>query len=467
MQFLLIHKFSTATKLSVLAMVILLGGLFFTVNFSLQKQNSSSNASAGNYITNPGCESGTSGFSGYQAWISTVSNPVHSGNASCKVVSNGGSFYDITSSNAYPNPQHGQTYSGYAYVRGASNTGAKVYVALQEWNGSYLIKTTYGNPVYLNTNWQFVSNTTTMGSNGTRLVYYVVQDPGYNGQEFYVDDMYYSSGYFSSPIYPPATVAPTSIPVYQQPTSTPIPTPTPTNKPVYNSPTNTPTPTAVPSVYYVPTDTPVPTAMISSILSYAPTAVPSSVPYNMPTTTPVPGDTTVAVNLGLQGIGTAGDSANPNSDGNMNPLHPQRTITMTVFNSQNQQVAVQTGSVNYNSTTGKFDGNIDLGTLATGLYTIKIQTPQYLRGLVPGIQNITQGQVTSLPYLSLVVGDINGDNQINILDYNILMGCYSDLLPAVSCTPAQKLEADLNDDGNVNEFDYNLFLRELSNVGGQ
>jgi hypothetical protein len=30
-----------------------------------------------------------------------------------------------------------------------------------------------------------------------------------------------------------------------------------------------------------------------------------------------------------------------------------------------------------------------------------------------------------------------------------------------------EVRADLTDDGNVNQFDYNLFIRELTNLGGQ
>jgi hypothetical protein len=233
-----------------------------------------------------------------------------------------------------------------------------------------------------------------------------------------------------------AAAAPTVMqPTLLAPTSTPMPIPTPTTAPGV-------------------TATPVPTAMPTVMLS--------------PTAVPAPGDTLLNVTLGLQGIGTAGDSASPNTDGDMNPLHPQRTVTATVFNSQNQQVASQQGTVTYNSSTGYFDGTVDLGQgFATGSYTVKIQTPQYLRGLVPGIQTITSGQTNTLPYLSLIAGDINGDNQINILDYNVLMGCYSDLLPATNCNPTNNALSDLNDDGAVNEFDYNLFLRELTNVGGQ
>jgi hypothetical protein len=87
--------------------------------------------------------------------------------------------------------------------------------------------------------------------------------------------------------------------------------------------------------------------------------------------------------------------------------------------------------------------------------------------LVPGIQSLTQGTVNQLPATVLVNGDIDGNNTLNILDYNILMGCYSDFEPAKSCTAANKSLSDLDDDGDVNQYDYNLFLREITNRAGQ
>jgi hypothetical protein len=446
------YRLSHASQLSLLAIVILLGAVFFTVNSALQTQNAASHASTSNILSNPGCESGTSSFIGYQASISTVSSPVHSGSASCKVVSTGGSFYDIIATDVYPNPQRGQTFSGYAYVRANSNTGGLVYVAMQEWNGSTLVKTTYGNSVSLMTNWQLVTNTTTMSSSGTRVVFYVVQNPGSGGQSFYADDMYFGAGSLPNPTTAPLSPVPTTVlSLAPSPTSVPTATPTPTEMP-----------TPMPFVDPTPTPTPTPTIAVT------PSTTPSTVVVSpSPTPTPIPGDTTLNFVVGLHGIGTAGDSADPNSDGNMNPLHPTRTVTITVFDSQNNQITSQQGNMTYNSSTGQFDGSVDLGSsFATGFYTVKVQTSQYLRGLVPGIQAITSGQVNTLPYIALVAGDINGDNQINILDYNILMGCYSDLLPAVNCTAANQVLSDLNDDGNVNQFDYNLFLRELSTVSG-
>ncbi len=216
------------------------------------------------------------------------------------------------------------------------------------------------------------------------------------------------------------------------------------------SPTSTPTP--------APTRTP------------TPTPIPTSIPTATPTVTI--GDTIFSFDLLLHGIGKGGDSVNP-IGGNPNPLHPQRQITIEVLNTQNQIVLTKAGAVNFNSTNGNFTGSVNMGkVLSTGAYTIKIKSTQYLRRIVPGIQSITAGIANQLPQAVLVTGDITGpngvaDNALNILDYNIIIGCYSDFLPAASCTTENKLLADLGDDGKVNQFDYNLFLRELTNVTGQ
>ncbi|HSW47960.1 MAG TPA: CARDB domain-containing protein [Candidatus Saccharimonadales bacterium] len=210
---------------------------------------------------------------------------------------------------------------------------------------------------------------------------------------------------------------------------------------------------------------PVPTQPVSC-LNPSPTSIPS------PTSTPVPGSTILSLNLFLHGIGKAGDSANPGSGGNMNPVHPYRIVKVQVYDNNNQLVVEKDGTVYFanilNSTSGNFVGNVDLGSgIADGQYLIKVKSPQFLRTIVPGIQNITIGTINQMPQVALVNGDVNGDNAANILDYNLIIGCYSDLVPAISCTPENKLLTDLDDDGAVNQFDYNLFLRELTNRLGQ
>ena len=108
-----------------------------------------------------------------------------------------------------------------------------------------------------------------------------------------------------------------------------------------------------------------------------------------------------------------------------------------------------------------------MGMLPDGLYTVKVKTPSFLTALLPGIQTVSQGLINSMPAVTLIAGDINGDNLISILDYNILMGCYSDLLPPSNCSPANRVLSDLNDDNAVNGLDYNIFVRSLANRSGQ
>ncbi|MGH7250106.1 MAG: dockerin type I domain-containing protein, partial [Minisyncoccia bacterium] len=197
------------------------------------------------------------------------------------------------------------------------------------------------------------------------------------------------------------------------------------------------------------------------------TSGPTTSPTNSPTTIPS-GSTSLQLSVFLHGIGQGGDSANPQSGGNANPLHPQRSAKVEVYNSQNQLVLTKDTGIAFDTSSGSFKATIDMGTnLTTGVYNVKVQTEQFLKTLVPGIQNIAAGTQVQLPPTVMVNGDINLDNTVNILDYNILSGCYSDFLPAVSCTADNKVLADLDDDGNVNQFDYNLFLRELTNRIGQ
>ena len=128
-----------------------------------------------------------------------------------------------------------------------------------------------------------------------------------------------------------------------------------------------------------------------------------------------------------------------------------------------------TGKCVYDELSGNFKGTVDLGSQipSTGPYTVKLTSSTHVRRLVPGIQNLITGQTNTMESITLVTGDVNSDNVLNILDYNLLIGCYSDFAPAASCTTSNKLLTDLNDDGKVNQFDYNLFLRELTVQNGQ
>ncbi len=225
-------------------------------------------------------------------------------------------------------------------------------------------------------------------------------------------------------------------------------------------PPATPTPTTPPGVTTTPTLTP----------TITPTPTPAV------TTTPTPtipaGNTVFALTVGLDGLGTTGDNNTPNnsSGSNKNPNHPARNVKIEVFDGNNMPIANKSGTLIYQTGSGKFTGTIDMGNLASASYIVKIKSDGFLRRVIPGIQNVTLGQTFNVPTVNLVNGDINGDNAINILDYNILISCSTfstDNHGACNANPQYAILSDLEDNGAVNQFDYNLFLRELSVQNGE
>ena len=208
-------------------------------------------------------------------------------------------------------------------------------------------------------------------------------------------------------------------------------------------------------------------------------ATPTLTPTNTPTNTPVPTltatptpptpVTALALTVFLHGIGKSGDNVNPHGTGNMNPLHTSIPFTVTLLNGSNTIVNQSTGNLSYTPATGNFTGPLTLpSSVPTGLYLVKVKTPKFVQGLVPGIIQVTQNQLNPLSLVTLVTGDINNDNSLSILDYNMLINCFSSFgnTPA-SCSSSQKQAADLNDDGAVDQVDYNLLLREFSVQPGQ
>ncbi len=203
-----------------------------------------------------------------------------------------------------------------------------------------------------------------------------------------------------------------------------------------------------------------------------------------PTTIPIPTVTGTALNftLLLHGVGSAGDNPNPsgNSLSNKTPLHPQRNLTIQVFDTNNQSVVSTAAPVTYDSSTGTFVGAVGLpSNVKSGNYSVKIQTNGYLRRLVPGIQQVVAGQQAQVTPVQMIAGDTNSDNVLNILDYNALLDCgYGELNPlplndpnstftSHNCQVHTPLDGvDVNDNGIINSTDYNLFLRELSVQNG-
>jgi len=264
----------------------------------------------------------------------------------------------------------------------------------------------------------------------------------------------------------------------------------------------TPTPTPTPTPTLVPTATPMPTA----------------VPQPSPSASPSAG-TNLSLNVLLHDIGHNGDNVNPTaySYSNQTPLHPTPNAFAELFDTNNNFIGTASGTITYNDTTGNFIGNVYLNKIITpGNYTVYVGSDYHLVRRIPTIQNLAANKINQMPQIALIAGDVNNDNKLNILDYNLIMfgGCYNDfgpsaaplvspttapisstpvsspaalsiapsILPSLSqpttapssvpmitptsCTSQLKTATDLNDDGLVNSDDYNVFLREISVQSG-
>jgi hypothetical protein len=265
---------------------------------------------------------------------------------------------------------------------------------------------------------------------------------------------------------------PTNTPVPPTPTATLVPSATPTLIPSV-TPTRTPTPTLLPTATTVPpTATRVPTA------TAAPTAT------SAPTATPIPNATSLNLSVLIHGIGSAGDNvvlqpaqckrtAGVITDpagclSNQVPMHPTRNVSVEIINQNNVTLTTATGTITYDNTTGTFKGKISAGIpLATGIYNLKVLTPMHLKRQVPGFQSITAGTEYAVPVFNVVSSDVDNDNKLTILDYNMIISCYTFIGNAPTCTTANAAPVDVNDDGKNDEFDENLFRRDLIVQFGQ
>ena len=218
--------------------------------------------------------------------------------------------------------------------------------------------------------------------------------------------------------------------------------------------TPTPRPTQAPS----PTPTPSPTP--------SPTPTPSPSPTPLPTSTPIPtptvgaSETIVKVAATLPGIG------NTISGDNNTPHTTTRQVTAMVYDAQNALVPSSIGVLTYNSTNGKYEGQIGVGVTSTtsASYRIKLKLNNTLFKFIPGIITIVPAATTNVaPSVELVPGDLTGasntpDNSLDILDYNLFQACYRG---QAACTTDVAQRADFNDDGVVNgdDVDANILSR--------
>jgi len=170
----------------------------------------------------------------------------------------------------------------------------------------------------------------------------------------------------------------------------------------------------------------------------------------------------LSVSLFMHGIGKSGDNANPQafSFSNQNPNHKTRKVTVQAFKGGNQLVTSGTTNVTFNSQSGDYKGVVRLDNLENGEFYILIaQVDGYLVKKYDKPYTISSGD--SLLPITLIAGDVNSDNILNILDYNSILGCMG-----VSFNSCSDKDADLTDNGQVDILDLNLFFREISVTSG-
>ncbi|MBU3978702.1 hypothetical protein KJ980_06190 [Patescibacteria group bacterium] len=204
----------------------------------------------------------------------------------------------------------------------------------------------------------------------------------------------------------------------------------------------------------------------------------------IPTPVPTAAGPVINLSFSLPGIGTNG--------GNLMPSHVERDVTVHLYNSDanisdkvvKPAYTIKTQAVydsDPNSSTYTYFVNkyVDLGAIANGNYQISIQTPQSLRQLMklsdsrdPGGQlfDLSDKRFTTLPPQKMITGDVypspNGDNIMDINDYNLLVNCYNIQISSSKC--ANAAPADLDDNGVSDGIDYNIMLsnfRTLLSLG--
>ncbi len=171
-------------------------------------------------------------------------------------------------------------------------------------------------------------------------------------------------------------------------------------------------------------------------------------------------ETAIAVAAMTDGVGT-----NTRLGQNPNPVRPAN-FQIELIDSNNNTIhigaiPVAASIANTSSSDLTFGGLLSLGeNITPGAYKARIRLDNTLWksvdvNLAPG-----PGKTATIPPFELVLGDIDQDNSINLLDYNYLLECFG----GKSCI--RPLQSDLNLDGKIDELDLNLLYASFAKRQG-
>jgi hypothetical protein len=188
-----------------------------------------------------------------------------------------------------------------------------------------------------------------------------------------------------------------------------------------------------------------------------------SVPFTIPASLPL-GANTITANF-------AGDSTYPATTGNAT-LTVTSSSTVTISG-----VVTLQGSVNEaQSITFTIQPTSNLSSMTTQTVTLSSSGAYMLTGITPGtyniaakgdrwlqavVSNVNATSAASGVDLTLIPGDLNGDNQISLADLLLLLKAYGSTPSSSNWNPV----ADLNCDGQVSLTDLLLLLKNYGKLG--
>lgn len=208
-----------------------------------------------------------------------------------------------------------------------------------------------------------------------------------------------------------------------------------------------------------------------------PTEIP---PTNTPTDVPPPKGGLISLSFALPGISSQG--------GNIKPLRTTRTVAIAFYNRDDNILDMTVKPVYVAQAPASFDFDpssptytsfvvkyFDLGSdLSNGDYQIALKANQTMQKILKTresdiggkVYNINNAAVLDIAFQTLIIGDIipspQGDNQVDIADYNAFIDCFGSKQNSSSCVA--KEGADFDDNGIVDGIDYNIMIRSFQSL---